>query len=68
VTAFGEPNAEATLRLLKPHIQAKGTDYTVETVPEVALMRSLGGTVAITGDPKDHSTSALIAKVKKAFR
>jgi rfaE bifunctional protein nucleotidyltransferase chain/domain len=68
VTAFSEPNAEATLRLLRPDLQAKGTDYTAATVPEAALMRSLGGGVVITGDPKDHSTSALIAKVNKAFR
>jgi D-glycero-beta-D-manno-heptose 1-phosphate adenylyltransferase len=68
VTAFGEPTAEALLRELRPHIQAKGTDYTADTVPEAELMRSLGGRVVITGDPKDHSTTALIAKVRGAFR
>lgn len=68
VTSFGEPKAEATLKALRPHLQAKGTDYTPDSVPEAALMRSLGGKVVITGDPKDHSTTALIKKVKKAFR
>jgi rfaE bifunctional protein nucleotidyltransferase chain/domain len=68
VTSFGEPKAERTLTLLRPHLQAKGTDYTVDSVPEAALMRRLGGRVVITGDPKDHSTTALIAKVKKAFK
>jgi rfaE bifunctional protein nucleotidyltransferase chain/domain len=68
VTSFGEPTAERTLRLLKPSAQAKGSDYTPDSVPEAALMRSLGGTVVITGDPKDHSTTALIAKVRKAFK
>jgi rfaE bifunctional protein nucleotidyltransferase chain/domain len=68
VTSFGEPNAEKTLTVLRPDIQAKGTDYTVKNVPEAGLMRSLGGRVAITGDPKDHSTTSLIAKVKKAFK
>ena len=68
VTSFGEPNAEKTLKVLRPAIQAKGTDYTKDSVPEAALMRSLGGRIAITGDPKDHSTTSLIAKVKKAFR
>ena len=67
VTSFGEPKAEKTLTVLRPHLQAKGTDYTVDNVPEAALMRSLGGRVVITGDPKDHSTTALIGKVKKAF-
>lgn len=68
VTSFGEPKAEKTLKVLRPHLQAKGTDYTVDNVPEAALMRSLGGKVVITGDPKDHSTTALISKVKKAFK
>lgn len=67
VTSFGEPNAEKTLRLLKPDIQAKGTDYTKESVPEAALMKSLGGRIAITGDPKDHSSSDLIKKIRRAF-
>jgi rfaE bifunctional protein nucleotidyltransferase chain/domain len=68
VTSFAEPNAEKTLLTLRPNIQAKGTDYTKSNVPEAALMRSIGGRIAITGDPKDHSTTALIAKVHKAFR
>ena len=68
VTSFGEPKAEKTLKILRPHLQAKGTDYTVDNVPEAALMRGLGGRVVITGDPKDHSTTALIAKVRRAFR
>jgi rfaE bifunctional protein nucleotidyltransferase chain/domain len=67
VTSFAEPTAEATLRALRPDLQAKGTDYTKDSVPEAALMRSLGGKVVITGDPKDHSTTALIKKVRKAF-
>lgn len=67
VTSFGEPNAEKTLLALRPDIQAKGTDYTKSNVPEAALMRSIGGRIAITGDTKDHSTSALIQKVRKAF-
>lgn len=68
VTSFGEPTAERTLTLLRPDVQAKGSDYTPKTVPEAALMRRLGGRVAITGDPKDHSTTALIAAVKKAYK
>ncbi|HTB23502.1 MAG TPA: adenylyltransferase/cytidyltransferase family protein [bacterium] len=68
VTSFGEPTAAALLKELRPEIQAKGTDYTPDSVPEAALMRSLGGRVVITGDPKDHSTTSLIAKVRGAFR
>lgn len=67
VTSFSEPNAENTLKLLRPDIQAKGSDYTVTSVPEAILMHSLGGRVVITGDAKNHSTSDLIKKTIKAF-
>jgi rfaE bifunctional protein nucleotidyltransferase chain/domain len=60
VVLFDEPDLEATLRALRPDVHAKGTDYTVETVPEIAVDRELGIEVAICGDPKDHSTSSLL--------
>ncbi len=63
VTIFPEPNVETLLRLLRPDIHAKGTDYTVETVPERDVVRSYGGRVAIVGDPKDHSSSEMMKKV-----
>ena len=63
VTIFPEPTVEALLRILHPDIHAKGTDYTVETVPERDVVRSYGGRVAIVGDPKDHSSSEMVRKV-----
>jgi D-glycero-beta-D-manno-heptose 1-phosphate adenylyltransferase len=60
VTIFNEPNVESLLRAIRPDIHAKGTDYTEETVPERDVIRSLGGRVAIVGDPKNHSTSELL--------
>lgn len=63
VTIFDEPTVTALLLALKPDVHAKGTDYTEETVPERDVVRSYGGRVAIVGDPKDHSTSALLKKV-----
>ena len=68
VNSFSETSAEKTLRLLKPDIQAKGTDYTKKSVPEAELMRTLGGRVVITGDPKNHSSSDMVKKIRKAFR
>lgn len=65
VTSYAETRAEKTLKMLRPDVQAKGTDYTAQSVPEAALMRSLGGRIAITGDPKDHSTTDLLKKLKK---
>ncbi len=63
VTFFGEATVEETLRILKPDIQFKGTDYTPETVPERHVMAEIGGLVMIVGDPKDHSTTELIEKM-----
>ena len=63
VTTFSEPTVETLLRLLKPDFHAKGTDYTPETVPEGDVVRAYGGQVAIVGDPKDHSTRDIIARL-----
>lgn len=63
VTIFDEPTVEQLLLTLKPDVHAKGTDYTEETVPERAVVRSYGGRVAIVGDPKDHSTSAILSRI-----
>jgi D-glycero-beta-D-manno-heptose 1-phosphate adenylyltransferase len=66
VVLFAEPNVEALLEELRPDVHAKGTDYTAETVPERALAIRLGIRVAIVGDPKDHSTRALLESIRKA--
>lgn len=65
VTSFGEPTLEATLRALRPDVHAKGTDYTVEDVPEAAVDRELGVEIAICGDPKDRSSSHLLARIAR---
>ncbi len=63
VVLFSDPNVERLLLLLKPDVHCKGTDYTVDTVPERGVVLSYGGRTAIVGDPKDHDTRALIAKI-----
>lgn len=63
VTVFDEPDVRPLLTLLRPDVHAKGTDYTAETVPERETVAAYGGRVAITGDPKDHSTRDLIARI-----
>ncbi len=65
VVIFSEPNVEALLTELRPNVHAKGTDYTSETVPERDLAAKLGIRVAIVGDPKDHSTRDLLARVRE---
>lgn len=63
VTIFDEPNVEAIIAAICPDFHAKGTDYTTESVPERETVIKYGGQVAIVGDPKDHSSTELIAVV-----
>jgi rfaE bifunctional protein nucleotidyltransferase chain/domain len=66
VLLFVEANVEALLEDLRPDVHAKGTDYTLETVPERAVASRLGIRVAIVGDPKNHSTRELLDSIRKA--
>ena len=60
VVIFGEKDVRALIRELRPDVQAKGTDYTAESVPERDVVIECGGKVAIVGDPKDHSATDII--------
>jgi D-glycero-beta-D-manno-heptose 1-phosphate adenylyltransferase len=64
VTIFSEPTVAPLLEGLRPDVHCKGTDYTVETVPERATVLGYGGRIAIVGDPKDHSTRDLVARIR----
>jgi len=63
VVIFPEPDVRALIRELHPDIQAKGTDYTEDNVPERDEVMAHGGRVAIVGDPKDHSTTEFLSKI-----
>jgi rfaE bifunctional protein nucleotidyltransferase chain/domain len=65
VTCFSEPSVDNLLLRLRPHVHAKGTDYTLETIPERQTVLSYGGELAIVGDPKNHSSTGLKKKVFK---
>jgi rfaE bifunctional protein nucleotidyltransferase chain/domain len=67
VVVFEEDTADRLLARLRPHVHAKGTDYTADRVPEAATARAVGAEVAIAGDPKDHSTRDLIAAIAARF-
>ncbi len=60
VVIFPELDVRAIIREIRPDVQAKGTDYTADSVPERDTVAEYGGRVAIVGDPKDHSTSEII--------
>src|SRR6186997_3460088 len=64
VVIFDEPTVTPLLELLKPDVHCKGTDYTLDTVPERETVRAYGGRIAIVGDPKDHSTTDLLSRLK----
>lgn len=64
VVIFDEPTVTALLELLRPEVHCKGTDYTIDTVPERDTVRAYGGRIAIVGDPKDHSTTDLLSRLK----
>ena len=66
VTSFDEDTVEQVLRRLRPSIHAKGTDYTVETVPEREVARELGIRTVIVGDPKGHASSALLGRLRES--
>lgn len=64
VVIFDEPEVRALIREIRPEVQAKGTDYTRENVPERDEVLAYGGRVEIVGDPKDHSTTAMLAQLR----
>ena len=64
VTIFPEPTVAPLLELLKPDVHCKGTDYTADSVPERDTVLRYGGRIAIVGDPKDHSTRDLLARIR----
>ena len=68
VVIFGDDTADALVARLRPDVHAKGTDYTAATVPEADTVRAAGGRVAITGDPKSHSTRDLIGTILATFK
>ena len=63
VVLFSDKSVDRLLERLKPDVHCKGTDYTVETVPERNTVRAFGGRIAIVGDPKDHSTKDLLGRL-----
>ena len=65
VVIFPEPTVGPLLEALRPDVHCKGTDYTVESVPERAIVQAYGGRTAIVGDPKDHSTRDLLARIAR---
>lgn len=63
VVLFPEPTVGPLLETLRPDVHCKGTDYTLETVPERDIVKAYGGRIAIVGDPKDHSTRDLLGRI-----
>ena len=65
VTSFDEPTCDAILEKLRPHVHAKGPDYTPENLPEYPTLQRLNIRLAAVGDPKTHSSSDLINRMTR---
>ncbi len=63
VTIFTQTHVERVLLALQPAYHVKGSDYTVNTVPERAAVKKYGGRVAIVGGPKIKNTSDIIRRI-----
>ena len=68
VVVFSTPTVADLLEVLKPNVHCKGTDYTVDTVPEREIVRRYGGRTMIVGDPKNHSTQSLLTRIAERLR
>lgn len=68
VVIFDTKDVVPVIRALRPDVQVKGTDYSPETIPEKDEVRRYGGRVAVAGDPKDHSTTALLDELARVKR
>ena len=65
VTVFHDSSPARLIAVLKPEVHCKGTDYTAENVPERDVVLAYGGRIAIVGDAKDHSTTAMLEKLRR---
>jgi rfaE bifunctional protein nucleotidyltransferase chain/domain len=68
VVVFPESTVGPLLEAIRPDVHCKGTDYTQDSVPEREVVRGYGGRIAIVGDPKDHSTRDLLARIAESPR
>jgi rfaE bifunctional protein nucleotidyltransferase chain/domain len=66
VVIFDSKDVVPVIRALRPDVHVKGTDYTPETIPEADEVRRHGGRAAVAGDPKDHSTTDLLRRLREA--
>jgi rfaE bifunctional protein nucleotidyltransferase chain/domain len=65
VVVFGDPTVDRLIERLRPDVHCKGTDYTLDSVPERAAVQAYGGRTAIVGDPKTHATRELLARIAR---
>lgn len=65
VTIFRDQSPARLIEAIQPDVHCKGTDYTTDSVPEAEVVRAYGGRVAIVGDPKDHSTTEILGRLRK---
>ncbi|MBN1441774.1 MAG: adenylyltransferase/cytidyltransferase family protein [Planctomycetes bacterium] len=60
IVPLEEDTPVSLLELFRPHIHTKGTDYTLDRIPERAAVEAYGGRVELVGGPKSHSTRDML--------
>lgn len=65
VVPLSDTNPISLLHLFRPHIHTKGTDYTLDKIPERSVVENYGGRVVLVGDPKEHSTTRMLSDLRK---
>ena len=63
VIYFGEATAENLIAEVKPAVYVKGGDYTLETLPEAAIVQSYGGRIELVNLVAGRSTTNVIKKI-----
>ena len=64
IVPFSEDTPVELLRRLRPEIYVKGGDYTVEELPEVPVVRELGGEVRLLPYVSERSTTGIIERIR----
>ncbi|GAB4141910.1 MAG: hypothetical protein Fur0037_08890 [Planctomycetota bacterium] len=65
VTSFDEETADKLIEQIKPSIYAKGSDRSLRSLPERDTLKALDVKAVFVGDKKTHSSTKMLAKIKK---
>ena len=65
VVLFDEDTPERLISQLRPDVHVKGSDYTIDRLPEARIVESYGGQVVILPLVEGKSTTAIVGKIAR---